>query len=348
MVWWSGPQGRVAKSLRVIYDQVSNAYPNRNTSSDGTIGDAAHAATNSDHNPGPDRVVTALDITHDPAHGVDTYALAENLLREKDGRIKYIISNRKIASGTGQSNPAWVWREYSGSNPHDMHIHISVKDPPVGDGEQPWKLDLTAVPPPILPGMPVLQRGSSGDAVKVLQTKLFVDGYFGPATEAAVKEFQTANRIVADGVVGPYTWRALLAGEPVEGDWIEDITATVFGGTAEVEKSAYDGHRITETEMCVALPDRFEAARPTVEVRNGSKIASATIEDVGPWMIDDPYWALGKRPVAEICFATRTPLPSGPNKGRVPTQDAGIDLSPALGRFLGIDGKGKVAWRLIK
>ena len=84
----------------------------------------------------------------------------------------------------------------------------------------------------------------------------------------------------------------------------------------------------------VALPDRFEGARPLVEVMNeDGEIVEATIQDVGPWMTTDDYWAKGTRPIAEQCYASKTPLPSGPQKGRVPTNPAGIDLSPALAKI---------------
>jgi peptidoglycan hydrolase-like protein with peptidoglycan-binding domain len=37
------------------------------------------------------------------------------------------------------------------------------------------------------------------------------DGIYGPRTEAAVKYFQRANGLVADGIVGQKTWAALEA-----------------------------------------------------------------------------------------------------------------------------------------
>lgn len=62
-----------------------------------------------------------------------------------------------------------------------------------------------------------LKRGSSGTLVTTLQTKLkrwgyysgAIDGKFGPQTEAAVKYFQRANGLTADGIVGTKTANAL-------------------------------------------------------------------------------------------------------------------------------------------
>ena len=61
--------------------------------------------------------------------------------------------------------------------------------------------------------MPTIKRGSKGKAVKILQIilgDLSVDGSFGPATKAAVLEFQRKSGLEADGIVGPKTWKALL------------------------------------------------------------------------------------------------------------------------------------------
>lgn len=59
--------------------------------------------------------------------------------------------------------------------------------------------------------MTTIKLGSKGTDVKTLQTKLnlVADGIFGPITEEAVKEFQKANGLTVDGIVGPKTWAKL-------------------------------------------------------------------------------------------------------------------------------------------
>ena len=60
----------------------------------------------------------------------------------------------------------------------------------------------------------LLKRGSTGEDVKKLQTRLGItpDGSFGPGTEVKVKEWQTLNGLTADGIVGDGTWGKLFAG----------------------------------------------------------------------------------------------------------------------------------------
>lgn len=60
---------------------------------------------------------------------------------------------------------------------------------------------------------PTVRRGMVGDAVKLVQQqcRLKVDGWFGPATEAAVRAVQRGSDLVPDGIVGPKTWLALDA-----------------------------------------------------------------------------------------------------------------------------------------
>lgn len=61
-----------------------------------------------------------------------------------------------------------------------------------------------------------LRRGDRGTGVKYLQWildnkgyKLKIDGSFGPTTEEKVMDFQKANGLVVDGIVGRNTWGAL-------------------------------------------------------------------------------------------------------------------------------------------
>ena len=58
---------------------------------------------------------------------------------------------------------------------------------------------------------PTLRRGATGDLIKTVQTRLGLtpDGFFGPETEAALRQFQKAHELVPDGIVGPKTWVAL-------------------------------------------------------------------------------------------------------------------------------------------
>lgn len=68
---------------------------------------------------------------------------------------------------------------------------------------------------PSVPSSTLLRNGSTGDAVKALQARLnrdyplyshlAVDGVFGPATEAVVREFQKRARLAVDGIAGPMT-----------------------------------------------------------------------------------------------------------------------------------------------
>ena len=75
---------------------------------------------------------------------------------------------------------------------------------------------------PVVPDMPMLYRGCTGDAVKTLQDKLntlgynsgSVDGIFGAKTYAAVTAFQKANSLGVDGIVGKLTWGKLYGISP--------------------------------------------------------------------------------------------------------------------------------------
>lgn len=202
---------RLAKSLETLRREINEQFPNRHKSSDGTIGDEKHASRSSDHNPwvkdGKTGVVTAIDFTHDPEQGIDSEKLAETLRASRDSRIKYIISNRKIAnSGATGGAAAWAWRTYTGSNPHNKHMHLSVKsDKASYDSTKPWNLPFAKQPKsvPVDPAkpavLPVLDEiGAEGDrnvwnVQRRLKAMMYspggLDGIWGGMTAGAISGF---------------------------------------------------------------------------------------------------------------------------------------------------------------
>ena len=162
MTWYLAP------SLTALRSQVNARWPHRSKVSDGTIGNAEHAARPSDHNPKPDgeggSVVDAMDLTHDPAVGADMHAWARQTAARPDERVKYLISNRAIwnpsttawatyrrlrAEGHSRTAAARMalpgWRAYTGDNPHTRHVHVSVR--PSGRVDTSSWFDPPAAPP---------------------------------------------------------------------------------------------------------------------------------------------------------------------------------------------------------
>lgn len=100
-----------------VLRQATALSPKRKKASDGLLPSAAHlkASPNSDHNTG-----LAVDLTHDPANDIDCAEIYENL--KKDNRVKYLIFKGQIwIPGRGD-------KPYTGDNPHNKHLHISIKD----------------------------------------------------------------------------------------------------------------------------------------------------------------------------------------------------------------------------
>jgi hypothetical protein len=69
----------------------------------------------------------------------------------------------------------------------------------------------------------LLKVGSRGPEVKLLQEFLNIgnDGIFGKVTETAVKSWQSDNKLVVDGIVGPKTWSAMKLDELATTDNLE-------------------------------------------------------------------------------------------------------------------------------
>ena len=131
-----------------VLRQATALRPNRKKASDGLLPSAAHQLQNpnSDHNTG-----LAVDLTHDKDAGIDCNDLFTQL--QKDKRVKYLIFKGKIWSKERGL------KDYEGSNPHNKHLHISIKDN-YGNDDSPWFAWLDK---------PVLK---TADKVKVLASKI--------------------------------------------------------------------------------------------------------------------------------------------------------------------------------
>lgn len=123
--------------------QIDRAFPGRDKRSDGWIGDPAHAARVSDHNP-KNGIVYAIDIDENMGkgrfrNGRTARRLANELIayagsgKPGSERIKYVVYENAIASGTYRSK-WWKWRP--GNWGHTQHIHVSFTELAKDDGRK--------------------------------------------------------------------------------------------------------------------------------------------------------------------------------------------------------------------
>lgn len=129
--------------------------------------------------------------------------------------IQCIIFDRTIWSARSPNG-----RPYTGVHPHFDHLHIEC-DRNAAQTLTVERLNALlngGVPArSVVSPHPTVRRGATGETVKNLQRllngqtshRLKVDGKFGPATDRAVRDFQRANGLRVDGIVGRNTWTAL-------------------------------------------------------------------------------------------------------------------------------------------
>lgn len=111
------PNPYLAPSLARLREEVNTRWPKRDKAADGWIGDAAHAARTSQHNPDGKGCVHAIDVDTD---GIDSNWLVQRAI--KHAACWYVIYNRVIWSDTDN----WVPKPYTGADPHTGHVHISI------------------------------------------------------------------------------------------------------------------------------------------------------------------------------------------------------------------------------
>lgn len=232
---------KLVPALVSLRNELNQLAPGRDKASDGSIGDAAHAAAGtSDHL--PDEQATALrnrdaDAVNE-VHAVDVDKDLKKsgwsmdrcvqiiVLRHRTGqddRLAYVIWNRKIWSASS----GWAARAYNGPNPHDKHAHFSAK---YGSKQEvdtrPWGLleaDRAGVKVPAsagtnaAPGTRLLEQGMSGRDVAFLQRWVGAKdtGVFDAATKARLIRYQKIVGLEDDGIAGALTWSKML-GRPVK------------------------------------------------------------------------------------------------------------------------------------
>jgi hypothetical protein len=147
---------RPAGAVSELITEANAFDPKRNKASDGTIGDARHAAEKSDHNPevippATPAVVRAADITNDPAMHLDV--VAERIrAKAAAGQLSQVTAGGYVILNGRITKPDFSgWSKYTGADPHVSHMHVSVsRKPALFDSRSAWLVfgDQPAPPAP--------------------------------------------------------------------------------------------------------------------------------------------------------------------------------------------------------
>jgi len=220
MLWYK------VKWIDPLFAAVNAIAPSRTHDQDGTIGDTAHMAGTSGHNPDDTSGVSAerQDADTKPevrAADVDARLNKPGLTMEmivqavlvecragRERRLIYIIYNRRIWRAANG------WREevYTGIDPHDKHAHFSGH-PDYDEDGSPWVAILR------LGGgiyTMLCKYGETSDAVGALQATLLGLGYdcpvdrnYGGKTAAALAASLRPEDMKNDGRnFGYWEWSA--------------------------------------------------------------------------------------------------------------------------------------------
>ena len=139
-----------------------------------------------------------------------------------------------------------------------------------------------------------IQRGSSGDTVRQIQTKLkqwgyyagAVDGVYGSGTEKAVRYFQQKNGLAVDGKAGAKTLAALgIASSTPKSSAQLDLLARLI--SAEARGEPYSGQVAVgaAAPWCstVCAIRRFPIRLPASSIKTAPSPVSMTVSSTSPW-----------------------------------------------------------------
>ena len=164
---------------------------------------------------------------------------------EAASTIKGVVRSR-ITDKNSKGKDKWTfWGELDGVDYGKEDEPMTPENPPEG-----VKNDEKEV-------FPTLRKGDKGDAVRKLQQLLLArgfelpkygaDGDYGKETEEAVKAFQKANGLKADGICGQKTWAALQAEPAEKPEQLYTVTIRhLAAATAESIVDKYGGEMTAE------------------------------------------------------------------------------------------------------
>lgn len=209
----------LTRGLTTWRNEINTVFPGRDKTTDGSVGNLAHQAGISGHN--PDRTgrpeyadgdtrdeVRAIDVDKDlvPGSGVDWMARVVQFVVEKARRGEYVPFRYVIYKPAGGRSTiwhrsyGWAARAYTGANAHSEHAHFSGDYSEKAD-EWTGSLGLAA----IRAGSSgegidelLIKQGDSGEAVRFWQyllnrlegAELKIDGDYGPVVAAAVNAYR--------------------------------------------------------------------------------------------------------------------------------------------------------------
>lgn len=150
---------QLTKGLQNLRAQVNAAFPDRDKTSDGTIGDTAHQAETSGHNPDDtpgsrpewdgdpdnDPEVRAWDMDSDLRAAPATAQQVVDHIRHLpnvSSVLRYIIYNRKIYKASN----GWAAETYTGASAHTEHIHFSGAYSQAADNNTTFDYRLEEIP----------------------------------------------------------------------------------------------------------------------------------------------------------------------------------------------------------
>lgn len=249
--------------LQNLRRQVDAAFPDRGHASDGTMGDAAHQAETSGHNPDDtpgarpewngdaDQLaeIRAWDMDADLGIGVNTQALIDHLraLPDLDTVLRYMIYNRRIY----RASTGWAPEQYTGASAHTEHVHFSGAYTQAADNNQTFDFHLEEIPVAFTPADKTWLSGEMRkQAIAAVTDQL-------DEIAAAVLENKRFPWSVTPG--STYQRNAAdLLGDP----WFIAMTGKTRGGDP-APAAGVPGQLLARMADLAAKLDKLAAAKPT-------------------------------------------------------------------------------------